>query len=87
MLLFRILREQEKRQLTIVYGGKVLVFDDFPSEKAKDLMQMASKGASAVQSSGLLPSSATATVTDSTKVSMPAPPAAVVNAGKNAAGN
>lgn len=88
MLLFIILREQEKRQLTIFYNGKVLVFNDFPAEKAKDLMQMASKGASAIQSSGLLPSTTTATVTDSTKVSaMPAPPAALVNAGKNAGGN
>ncbi|KAK3146998.1 hypothetical protein QOZ80_3BG0276390 [Eleusine coracana subsp. coracana] len=79
-------REQEKRQLTIFYGGKVLVFNDFPAEKAKDLMQMARKGASAVQNSGLLPASAAATLSDSTKVStIPAPPAAVVNAGKNAA--
>jgi jasmonate ZIM domain-containing protein len=79
-------REQEKRQLTIFYGGKVLVFNDFPAEKAKDLMQMASKGASTVQSSVLLPSATTATVTDSTKVSaMPAPPTDVVNGQKSAA--
>ncbi|XP_006650179.1 protein TIFY 10a [Oryza brachyantha] len=63
-------REQEKQQLTIFYGGKVLVFNDFPAEKAKDLMQMASKSASTTQNSALLPSSTTAaTVTDSTKVS------------------
>ncbi|TVU46615.1 hypothetical protein EJB05_06161 [Eragrostis curvula] len=79
-------REQEKRQLTIFYAGKVLVFNDFPAEKAKDLMQMASKGASAVPNSGLVPSSTTATITDSTKVStMPTPPNAVVNAQKSAA--
>ncbi|XP_062215397.1 protein TIFY 10a-like [Phragmites australis] len=79
-------REQEKRQLTIFYGGKVLVFNDFPAEKAKDLMQLASKGTSAAQNSGLLPSSTTATVTDSTKVtSLPAQPNAVINSQKNAA--
>ncbi|WVZ57228.1 hypothetical protein U9M48_007638 [Paspalum notatum var. saurae] len=79
-------REQEKRQLTIFYGGKVLVFDDFPAEKAKDLMQTASKGASVAQNSGLLPSPAAATVTDSTKVAaVPAPPIAVVSTQKNAA--
>ncbi|KAH0455212.1 hypothetical protein IEQ34_015244 [Dendrobium chrysotoxum] len=37
-------KEQEKSQLTIFYGGKVLVFDNFPAEKANDLMQLASKG-------------------------------------------
>jgi jasmonate ZIM domain-containing protein len=64
------------------------VFNDFPAEKAKDLMQMASKGASAIQNSGLLPSSTTATVTDSTKVSaVPAPSTAVVNVQKSGAGN
>ncbi|CAL9137175.1 unnamed protein product [Musa textilis] len=30
-------------QLTIFYGGKVLVFDHFPEDKAKDLVQMAGK--------------------------------------------
>ncbi|KAJ1697625.1 hypothetical protein LUZ63_006137 [Rhynchospora breviuscula] len=36
--------EPDKSQLTIFYGGKVLVFDNFPAEKAKDLMSMATKG-------------------------------------------
>ncbi|KAJ3698053.1 hypothetical protein LUZ61_001758 [Rhynchospora tenuis] len=36
--------ELDKSQLTIFYGGKVLVFDNFPAEKAKDLMNMATKG-------------------------------------------
>ncbi|KAG6517161.1 protein TIFY 10a-like [Zingiber officinale] len=39
-------REAQKSQLTIFYGGKVLVFDNFPAEKAKDLMQLASNGSS-----------------------------------------
>ncbi|XP_020574276.1 protein TIFY 10b-like [Phalaenopsis equestris] len=37
-------KESEKAQLTIFYGGKVRVFDNFPAEKAKDLIQIASKG-------------------------------------------
>ncbi|CAL9167425.1 unnamed protein product [Musa hybrid cultivar] len=36
-------KEMEKAQLTIFYGGKVLVFDHFPEDKAKDLVQMAGK--------------------------------------------
>lgn len=82
-----ILREPGKRQLTIFYGGKVLVFDDFPAEKAKDLMQMASKGSSVAQNPGLLHSPTVATTTDSTKITaVPATPIAVVNAQKSAAG-
>jgi len=78
-------REKEKHQLTIFYNGKVLVFDNFPAEKANDLMQMAGKGASVSQSSGLLPSPAVAAVnvTDSTKVA--AAPIPSVSAQKNAA--
>ncbi|WOL12158.1 hypothetical protein Cni_G20923 [Canna indica] len=36
-------KEVEKKQLTIFYGGKVVVFDDFPADKAESLMQMARK--------------------------------------------
>jgi jasmonate ZIM domain-containing protein len=48
----------------------VLVFNDFPADKAKGLMQMASKGNPVVQNV-----SAPATVTDSTKIqaAVPAP--------------
>ncbi|KAJ8464233.1 hypothetical protein OPV22_026785 [Ensete ventricosum] len=41
--------EQERNQLTIFYGGKVMVFDNFPAKKAKELLQLASKGSSTAQ--------------------------------------
>ncbi|CAL9150334.1 protein TIFY 10a-like [Musa acuminata AAA Group] len=36
-------KEIGKDQLTIFYGGQILVFDNFPADKAKDLLLMASK--------------------------------------------
>ncbi|XP_047067762.1 protein TIFY 10b-like [Lolium rigidum] len=78
-------REQEKQQLTIFYGGKVLVFNDFPADKAKGLMQLASKGNPVV--------SAPATVADTTKVQAAVPvlesslPAAQADAPKPARAN
>ena len=53
----------------------MLVFDDFPADKAKDLMQLASKSNPMVQNVGLPQPSAPPTVTDNTKVhkAMPAP--------------
>ncbi|CAL9127404.1 unnamed protein product [Musa textilis] len=36
-------KEIGKDQLTIFYGGRILVFDNFPADKAKDLLLMASK--------------------------------------------
>ncbi|KAF0913959.1 hypothetical protein E2562_025371 [Oryza meyeriana var. granulata] len=35
---------EQAQQLTIFYGGKVVVFDNFPSTKVKDLLQIVSAG-------------------------------------------
>jgi len=84
-------REQENKekpkQLTIFYGGKVLVFDDFPADKAKDLMQLASKGSPVVQNVVLPQPSAPTAITDK---AVPAPvikPAAQADAKKPARTN
>lgn len=36
--------EPDTAQMTIFYGGQVLVFNDFPSDKAREIMLLASKG-------------------------------------------
>jgi len=38
--------EPEKAQMTIFYGGQVIVFNEFPADKAKEVMILASKGTS-----------------------------------------
>lgn len=35
---------EKAQQLTIFYGGKVVVFENFPSTKVKDLLQIVSTG-------------------------------------------
>nr|CAB3457152.1 unnamed protein product [Digitaria exilis] len=44
--------DEQAQQLTIFYGGKVVVFDKFPSTKVKDLLQIVNTGGDGVDRSG-----------------------------------
>ncbi|RWW25252.1 hypothetical protein BHE74_00029705 [Ensete ventricosum] len=71
---YHCFRDTEKSsQLTIFYGGKVLVFDDFPADKAKDLLQMAGKESTVAPKLGLPAPSSINAAESSTQTGLPKP--------------
>lgn len=42
-------KEPKTAQLTVFYGGQVIVYDDFPSDKVEEIMSFARNGISQTQ--------------------------------------
>ncbi|GAB4838091.1 hypothetical protein Ancab_027622 [Ancistrocladus abbreviatus] len=61
-------------QMTIFYGGQVIVFNDFPTAKAKEIMELASHGSSKnSRNSAASNSNFPKIITDSANLAAPAP--------------
>lgn len=84
--------ESERAQMTIFYGGQVIVFNDFPADKAKEIMLLAGKETSQshttyandpVRSTSAFPSHLTRHSADSAN-SIPLSPNNVSNFGNQA---
>ncbi|RRT58316.1 hypothetical protein B296_00026540 [Ensete ventricosum] len=69
-----VIMEVEKSQLTIFYGGKVLVFDDFPGDKVRDLMQMAANEIAAAKNLSFPAPSPTSILASASNWQEPPPP-------------
>ncbi|KAJ4834727.1 hypothetical protein Tsubulata_007689 [Turnera subulata] len=64
-------KEPQTAQMTIFYGGQVIVFNDFPADKAKEVMLLAGKGN--MQSSKIPFASGPASGHPSTFAALPVP--------------